>query len=229
MVGKPRPNLLAWCEADVSRIRGFIVGGFGNSLDSEASSLVTLGICQQMDKRLLDDSFAAFPSGHSSSSCTGLVYLSLWLCARFSLKIPYLEHNVGNPQRDLVGQRSNAGDQLAPPLWQLATALFPIIVALFICSSRYADFHHAGFDIICGAILGTFFAFSSFRLFHLPIRRSRAELLWRERSRRYALFSSPAPYEQPVEGGAEVVSELSTFGNADESYELRNAEGRNAL
>ena len=229
MVGKPRPDLLARCEADVSRIRGFIVGGFGNSLDSEASSLVTSGICQQMDKRLLDDSFAAFPSGHSSSSCTGLVYLSLWLCARFSLKIPYLEHNVGNPQRDLVGQRSNAGDQSAPPLWQLATALFPIIVALFICSSRYADFHHAGFDIICGAILGTFFAFSSFRLFHLPIRRSRAELLWRERSRRYALFSSPAPYEQPVEGGAEVVSELSTFGNADESYELRNAEGRNAL
>ena len=229
MVGKPRPNLLARCEADLSRMAGFVVGGFGTDIDSEASSLVTSGICKQPDKRLLDDSFAAFPSGHSSFACAGLVYLTLWLCARFSLKIPYLDYNSGSTSHDLVSKRSSEGGQSAPPLWQFVAALFPTIVALFICSSRYADFHHAGFDIICGAILGTFFAFSSFRLYHLPIRRSRGALAWRERSRSHAFFSSPAQYEQRTGDEAEFSTGTYTARGAgayttSESYELRDSE-----
>ena len=91
MVGKPRPKLLARCQADLSNVSQYVVGSFGNSLNSEAGSLVTSAICKQANKRFLDDSFAAFPSGHSSFSSAGLVYLSLWLCARFSLGIPYLD------------------------------------------------------------------------------------------------------------------------------------------
>ena len=60
MVGKPRPNLLARCDADLSRIAGFVVGGYGTDIDSEASSLVTSGICRQPDKRFLDDSLPLF-------------------------------------------------------------------------------------------------------------------------------------------------------------------------
>ena len=224
MVGKPRPNLLARCDADLSRMAGFVVGGFGTDIDSEASSLVTSGICRQPDKRMLDDSFASFPSGHSSFSCAGLVYLSLWLCARFALKIPYLDHNGGNTSHDMVSKRSSTGGQSAPPLWQFIFALFPTIVALFICSSRYADFHHAGFDIICGGILGTVFAFASFRLYHLPIRRSRGILAWRERSRSHAFFSSPSQYEQITGGGAEFINESYPSRAANESYELRDTE-----
>ena len=239
MVGKPRPNLLARCDADLSRIAGFVVGGYGTDIDSEASSLVTSGICRQSDKRLLDDSFAAFPSGHSSFACAGLVYLTLWLCARFSLKVPYLPHDGENALRNVTGKPSNTGHESAPPLWQLVAALFPTIVALFVCSSRYADFHHAGVDIICGAILGTFFAFSCFRLYHLPMRRSRGILTWRERSRSQAFFSSPAQYEQEGGGDAEFSSGAYTSGvqgtykpedtepyssRAGESYELRETE-----
>ena len=235
MVGKPRPNLLARCEADLSRMAGFVVGGFGTDIDSEASSLVTSGICRQPDKRLLDDSFAAFPSGHSSFACAGLVYLTLWLCARFSLKIPYLDQNHGDTSHDILSKRSRERGQSAPPLWQFVTALFPAIVALFICSSRYADFHHAGFDIICGAILGTFFAFSSFRLYHLPIRRSRGVLAWLQRSRSHAFFSSPAQHEQETGGGVETSTGTYTARSArastsSESYELRDTEeGRNPV
>ena len=188
------------------------VGGYGDTINSESSALVTSGICRQADKRLLDDSFAAFPSGHSSFACAGLVYLSLWLCARFALAIPFLDYNHPNT----TGKRSRVHEQSAPPLWQLAGALIPTVVALFVCASRYADFHHAGFDIICGAILGTIFAFSSFRLYHLPIRRSRGSLAWGERARKHAFFSSPAKYEEGLAGDLR--------NGADEGYELRDAE-----
>ncbi len=218
MVGKPRPNLLARCDADLSRISGFVIGGF------ETSALVTSGICQQTDKRLLDDSFAAFPSGHSSFSCAGLVYLTLWLCARFSLSIPYLDHNVRDPDCTRVSKPSTTRGQSAPPLWQLAAALFPTVVTIFICSSRYADFHHAGFDIICGAILGTAFAFSSFRLYHLPIRRSRGVLAWGERSRSQAFFSSSVQHKQGVGVGEGFSHGAYSSRDTGDNYELRDTE-----
>lgn len=192
LVGKPRPNLLARCEADLSHISQYIVGGFGDSLNSEAGSLVTSAICKQSNKRLLDDSFAAFPSGHSSFSSAGLVYLSLWLCARFSLGIPYLD--LSSPRAQLRSGKRNMtvsalDRQAAPPLWQIASAFVPIIAALFVCASRYADFHHAGFDIISGAVIGTIFGWSSFRMFHLPVRRGYGLLAWGHRTRRHAFIS----------------------------------------
>ncbi|EXJ73449.1 uncharacterized protein A1O5_03209 [Cladophialophora psammophila CBS 110553] len=186
MVGKPRPNLLARCAPDLSNISQYIVGGFGNSLNSEAESLVSSAICQQSDKRLLDDSFAAFPSGHSSFSSAGMVYLSLWLYARLSLGIPYLELTSKRTPRETSSWNALASakdKQAAPPLWLTGATLAPIIAALFICSSRYADFHHAGFDIIGGAIIGTVIGWASFRLYHLPARQGYGPLAWRPREK----------------------------------------------
>ena len=215
LVGKPRPNLLARCEPDLARISQFIVGGFGDSLNSEAESLVTGAICQQSDHRLLDDSFAAFPSGHSSFSCAGLVYLSLWLCARFSLGLPYLDLSLNTPLHP-SGKRQAAASardkQAAPPLWQTAFAFAPIAAALFICASRYADFHHAGFDIISGAIIGTVFAWTSFRIYHLPIRRGYGLLAWGPRKRRHAFISGVENNEALDEERAGVTDyELNTY------------------
>jgi len=39
---------------------------------------------------VLNDGFRSFPSGHSSFSWAGLLYLSLFLCSKFSIAIPYL-------------------------------------------------------------------------------------------------------------------------------------------
>lgn len=192
MVGKPRPNLLARCQADLSNVSQYIIGGFGDSLNSEAESLVTSAICKQANKRLLDDSFAAFPSGHSSFSSAGLVYLSLWLCARFSLGIPFLDLFTERTPQQSGKRRGTAAAldrQAAAPLWQTVMAIAPILTALFICSSRYADFHHAGFDIIAGAVIGTVLGWASFRNYHLPIRRGYGLLAWGLRSRRHAFVS----------------------------------------
>ncbi|KIW23358.1 uncharacterized protein PV07_11565 [Cladophialophora immunda] len=186
MVGKPRPNLLARCAPDLSSISQYIVGGFGNSLNSEAESLVSSGICRQSDKRLLDDGFAAFPSGHSSFSSAGMVYLSLWLYARFSSGIPSpdITPQRGLRESDSWGTVAWAKQkQAAPSLWRIAVTLAPIFAALFICASRYADFHHAGFDIISGAVIGTVIGWASFRLYHLPARRGYGPFPWRSREK----------------------------------------------
>lgn len=216
MVGKPRPHLLAVCQPDTSRISEFIVGGFGVSLDSEAQALVTSGICQQSDKRRLDDGFAAFPSGHSSFSTAGMVYLSLWLCARFSLTIPYLDLSI-DPLRQGSGKRqmiaSARSRQAAPPLWQFALAFAPIVAALFICSSRYADFHHAGFDIIFGAVIGSVFGWASFRFYHLPVRRGHGLLTWGPRARRHALIRFKEEDEPAEEGRGAFDYELGSYSS----------------
>ena len=222
IIGKPRPNLLARCDADLSKITGFSVGGFGNSIDSEAEVLVTSGICRQTDHRLLDDAFAAFPSGHSSFACSGLVYLSLWLCARYGLVIPYLAHGR------LDDAKTNGHPKAAPALWQLAAALAPAVVALFICCSRYADFHHAGFDIICGALLGTAVAWASFRLYHLPMRRAQALVAWGTRydiNKEQRFSMGPHDDYRAEEGFASRPAHGDRSGDTSGSgsYELRDA------
>lgn len=183
LVGKPRPDLLARCDPDFSKISQFKVGGFGTSLDSEASALVTSGICQQTVNRVLDDGFAAFPSGHSSISWAGLFYFTLWLCWRYSIAIPYLGHfraRSASEEREIDELFIRRERRAAPPIWQVVLALVPTGVALVICGTRYADFHHAGVDITAGSIIGFLFAIAGFRLYHLPSGRGMG-LTWAAR------------------------------------------------
>lgn len=74
IVGKPRPNFLAICEADVDRLGDFVVGGSGSQIESDAPAMVTYEICQQTDLNLLND---AFVSEHLSR-----VELGIWLLTK---------------------------------------------------------------------------------------------------------------------------------------------------
>lgn len=211
MVGKPRPNLLARCHPDLTNIAGYVVGGFGLTLDSEAPPFVTSAICQQSDKRFLDDGFAAFPSGHSSFSSAGMVYLTLWLCARWHVAIPFSRHVRAS---DGGVRKVSVRAEAAPPLWQVAAAFTPIFVALFICSSRYADFHHAGFDIIAGAILGAVCGWTAFRLYHQPVRRSKGMIAWQPRDDHHAFLTRGGGEHGPDEehGRRSMTTELDDLG-----------------
>lgn len=62
---------------------------------------------------------------------------------------------------------------------------FPTAVAFFIASSRWFNYRHHGFDIICGALIGIFFAYIGMRMYHLPIQRG-AGWAWGPRGQRRA-------------------------------------------
>jgi hypothetical protein len=59
----------------------------------------------------------------------------------------------------------------APPNYLILVAGFPVAVAVYICTTRFVEFYHFGFDIICGSLLGIFAAYFAFRWYHLPLSR----------------------------------------------------------
>lgn len=91
MFGKPRPDLLARCQPDLANISKYVVGGFINP--SADGQLVSADICKNPDEDILDDGFRSCPSGHSSSSAAGLIYLSLFIASKFAITIPFLAYS----------------------------------------------------------------------------------------------------------------------------------------
>ncbi|KAL3257467.1 hypothetical protein ABHI18_006798 [Aspergillus niger] len=187
LYGKPRPDMLARCDPDISAINEYAVSGLGRRL-AGAPTMVKWEICRNKgDEMLKVDGFASFPSGHSSISFAGLMYLALWLSAKFSIGFPFLaysplSHDLGRQDR---GKIRNQG--AAPPVYMLVIALVPITVAFFISASRWFDYRHHGFDIIFGSVMGMVFAYIGFRLYQLPIIRG-AGWSWGARSRKHAFF-----------------------------------------
>ncbi|KAI1325263.1 PAP2 superfamily-domain-containing protein [Xylariaceae sp. FL0255] len=98
LCGKPRPDLLARCIPDVANAAQYVVGFNLSSVSGASSSLFNAGggggplfsadICTNTDAGILNDGFRSFPSGHSSTSAAGLVYLSLFLAAKFGVRLP---------------------------------------------------------------------------------------------------------------------------------------------
>ena len=133
-------------------------------------------------------------------SWAGLTYLTLFLCSKFAITIPYLlpatyssnafsasqqfsderqEASTSyHPKSDAIRTRSESSlprvlrsQAAAPPTYLLVIAFIPICIATYIVSTRYSDFKHHGFDIIFGSLMGFSLAWGSFRLYHAPIRR----------------------------------------------------------
>lgn len=88
LFGKPRPDLLSRCKPDLANIANYAVGGFSDT--QEGFLLVTAAICTNTDKSIMDDAFRSFPSGHSSFSAAGLIYLSLVLASKLAIHLPFL-------------------------------------------------------------------------------------------------------------------------------------------
>ena len=65
LTGKPRPNFLERCQPNLENVAAHTVGGFGQSL-SPLWVMVDVEICQQPDKKWLNDGFRSFPSGYTT-------------------------------------------------------------------------------------------------------------------------------------------------------------------
>lgn len=88
LFGKPRPDLLSRCHPDLENLTQYIVGGYSNT--SSNGQLVSADICKNTNKKILDDGFRSYPSGHSSSAAAGLIYLSFFLASKFAVTIPFV-------------------------------------------------------------------------------------------------------------------------------------------
>ena len=94
LFGKPRPDLLSRCQPDLANTSHYIIGGIPST--QEGFNLFSAAICKNTDKSILDDGFRSFPSGHSSFSAAGLIYLSLFIASKLAITIPYLAPNSYN-------------------------------------------------------------------------------------------------------------------------------------
>lgn len=209
LIGKPRPDLLSRCNLDPAVVQQFALGGEGNQLPLW-NLLVSYTSCRQPDISKLNDGFASFPSGHSSFSWAGMLYLALYLCSKFSIAIPYLlpysfaSNNTRDvfaaAPRDPIATNGDLDDSktdalttenssivlsrrqgAAPPTYLLILPLIPISLATYVASTRFSDFRHHGFDILFGSFMGSIISYISFRMYHMPIRRG-AGWSWGPRS-----------------------------------------------
>ncbi|KAL2832064.1 PAP2 superfamily-domain-containing protein [Aspergillus cavernicola] len=186
LYGKPRPDMLARCDPDLSNIAAYAVSGLGERL-AGAPTLVSWEICRNRADLLKLDGFVSFPSGHSSFSFAGLTYFSLWLCSKFSIKLPHLAHSPLTQDLRARNRLAIRDSGAAPPIYLVIAAFVPFAVAFFISASRWFDYRHHGFDIIFGSLMGVVFAWVGFRLYSPPISRGTG-WSWGARSREHAFF-----------------------------------------
>lgn len=98
------------------------------------------------DRKEINDSLESFPSGHTTAAFGGFVYLSLYLNAKLKVFANY-----------------------HPAMWKLIATYAPILGAVLIGGALTIDEFHNWYDVVAGAIIGTMFAFSAYRMMYAAI------------------------------------------------------------
>lgn len=114
-ISRPRPDFLARCVP---------------LPNTPVDVYVNIDSCSQTNKFILNDGFKSCPSGHSSLSMCGCLFLCLWLNGQFKLF-----------------------DRTKPIHLQLLSWSY-ILMALFIAISRSLDYRHHVEDIMFGLLIG---------------------------------------------------------------------------
>lgn len=104
-LGKPRPNALNRCQPDFSNVAKYYVGQVSGQLSN--SRPVSADICMNPDKSVIDEGFRSFPSGHSSISASGLVYLSLVLAIKLNVAAQLRVQGSNDNNRPTLGASSS--------------------------------------------------------------------------------------------------------------------------
>lgn len=131
-IARPRPDFLARCAA---------------KKNTDPTKLVGFEVCTKpYGDMILYDGLKSTPSGHSSISFAGLLYLSLWLIGQFKL----------------VPSKSLAYAYFVPSL--------PIFLATYISLSRTQDYRHHFLDIILGGAIGIIFSYSIYFSLFSPLK-----------------------------------------------------------
>ena len=98
------------------------------------------------DRNQINDSLESMPSGHTTAAFAGFVYLYLYLNAKLKVFSNY-----------------------HPALWKLIAIYAPILGAVLIGGALSIDEFHNWYDILAGAVIGTMFAFSAYRMMYASV------------------------------------------------------------
>lgn len=144
-VGRPRPDFLARCGAAV-----------GTPVDI----FVDISVCSApFGERYLTDGMRSTPSGHSSISFSGFLFLSMWLFGQLQLS------------RNVVTR----------PVYLYLFAASPLLLAAYVALSRVQDYRHHFVDIFTGGALGCTVAVSVYsKFFNSVFARNSDEILGEE-------------------------------------------------
>ncbi|ODV95140.1 hypothetical protein PACTADRAFT_49888 [Pachysolen tannophilus NRRL Y-2460] len=124
-IGRHRPDFLARCVVKEGT--------------PENTMVFAKDVCTTDNIAILLDGFKTTPSGHSSTSFSGLGFLSLWLCGQF-----------------LVSHVDTGS-------WRTIVCGIPAFGACYIALSRTEDYRHHFVDVILGSVLGCIMAWWSYR------------------------------------------------------------------
>eukprot|EP01111_Echinosteliopsis_oligospora_P001838 TRINITY_DN1269_c0_g1_i1.p1 TRINITY_DN1269_c0_g1~~TRINITY_DN1269_c0_g1_i1.p1 ORF type:complete len:326 (+),score=66.30 TRINITY_DN1269_c0_g1_i1:148-1125(+) len=122
------------------------------------------------DVKLINDALESFPSGHSNAAFAGMLYLSLYINAKVKL----------------WGNGYGA-------VWKLYAVFLPILAAVVMSLCRLLDYTHHWYDILAGAIIGTCFAFSCYRMHYRSIFNPKDNHILLSRKKKYS--SSSVQYD----------------------------------
>ncbi|KAK4504734.1 hypothetical protein PRZ48_002696 [Zasmidium cellare] len=162
-VGGLRPNFYDVCKPEGKEQHG--EGWETEVLDRDACT---------GDKRMVDYAFSSFPSGHSTASFAGFVFLFLYLNGKLK-----------------------TFSNFRPPFWALVLTWSPILAAIVIAGQCIIDHSHHGYDVLAGAALGTLMAFSAYRMVYASVWDFRFNHipLARYAPFQYGPDSNPAQYD----------------------------------
>ncbi|KDR81777.1 hypothetical protein GALMADRAFT_239969 [Galerina marginata CBS 339.88] len=160
-------------------------------------SLTSWTVCTQTDEGILRDGFRSFFSGHSSLSFAGLGFLSFYLAGKMHL----FDHR-GHATKSWL-------------------ALSPFMAASLVAISRTMDYRHHWQDVLVGTLVGTLFAFFTYRQYYPPLSSEHAHRPYSPRIKREELHDVLPTHNHdhhdhhPMNGGRHQYTD-----SLDENYEL---------
>ncbi|KAF8542730.1 phosphatidic acid phosphatase type 2/haloperoxidase [Trichophaea hybrida] len=172
LLGRPRPDMLSRCNVNRDDIQKFTVGS-GELLDWKVCRSYTTAkgkVSGALDEPDLRDGFRSFPSGHCSMSFAGLTYLAIFLSEFvFALPLAHLSTKsstsipISAPIVDTEDHTDAAHvEKSETPLPRFPIMVIilicgiPLMLAMYIASTRFSDYRHHTFDILAGSALGIF-------------------------------------------------------------------------
>ncbi|TPX57341.1 hypothetical protein PhCBS80983_g03913 [Powellomyces hirtus] len=132
LIGGLRPHFYAVCKPVIDP-------SLANAGQGFSGIMVDRSVCTGDDKEI-NDALESFPSGHSTASWAGLLFLAYYLNGKLKVFANY-----------------------RPQFWKLVLFFAPILGATLISASLTIDEYHHYYDVIGGSIIGSVVATATYR------------------------------------------------------------------